>query len=802
MKRVFTFILTALLCLGAYAQKFDDLAKTPQMGWNSWNKFASNVDEKVIRETIDTMVEMGLVDAGYVYINVDDFWHGVRGDDGFISENKEKFPSGLKALVDYAHSKGLKFGIYSDAGTNTCGGCPGSLGHEYQDAIRYAEWGIDYLKYDWCYTPNVDPKGAYKLMSNALAAAGHPIFFSMCEWGNNKPWLWASEIGHSWRTTGDITASFDTDVEHFDPGNYWKQLSVLTILDLNEPLRQYAGPGHWNDPDMLEVGNGMSVSEDRAHFTMWCMMAAPLLLGNDLTAMSDEVKAIILNKDVIAIDQDPLGVQGLRYRKDGDLEFWFKPLEGGDWAFTILNRGKEDRWYTVDWNQFIFTDELSGRNTGFDSTIYSYVNLWDKSQTGTTAGEFKTAVMGHDVVTLRLTPKNKRLTAKFDTDKQMLFYAPDKASVTVNVANPADKRLKGKLTLKLMTDKYEPLKTFTKSINLAAGSSSAVKFEFPLEPGFYRTEVSVNGGTPDCYNIGFEPEKVISATDRQPDFQQFWDKARAELKSVAPEFKLELVPEECTPTNAVYKVSMKSLGGVTIYGYYSEPIGEGPYPVMIEYMGYGSGSYYPNKRPDAADFILSVRGQAIDQPNNVYGNWIEYRLDDPEQYYYRGAFMDVIRAIDFVCSRPKVDQSKIFARGGSQGGAFTFAACALDVRIAAAAPDVPFLGDYPDYFQIVGWPASDVFNGQKKYGLSDEELYRNLSYFDIKNLAEWVSCPILMAFGLQDETCPPHTNFASYNNVPATVDKSYVCYKLSGHAVWLIEDWYKRKDEFFARFTK
>ena len=397
-----------LIPLGARAQKWEDMGRTPQMGWNTWNKFAGRINEKLIRETADAMVNEGLLDAGYIYLNMDDCWHGERNADGFITENKEKFPSGLKAVSDYVHSKGLLFGIYSDAGRKTCGGYPGSFGHEYQDAIQYARWGVDYLKYDWCETEDINPRAAYPLMRDALRAAGRPIFFSMCEWGQSKPWTWASEVGHSWRTTGDISAIFD------GKGLRTWENSVMTILEQNVGLRKFAGPGHWNDPDMLEVGNGMTVNEDRAHFTLWCMMAAPLILGNDITNMTQETRDIILNRDVIAIDQDTLGVQGLRLKDEGGLQYWFKPLADGDWAFCLFNRGTEPVTQTIDWMTLCFTDEeVSGRSTSFDTTIYTLQNLWEKpskkkSKALTTKKPLTATVPGHDVLLFRLTPKNEK----------------------------------------------------------------------------------------------------------------------------------------------------------------------------------------------------------------------------------------------------------------------------------------------------------------------------------------------------------------------------------------------------------
>lgn len=413
MKRLSTLLLILGIILsveGLRAQKYEELAKTPQMGWNSWNKFACDINEELIREIADAMIERGIADAGYVYINLDDCWHASERDaDGFIQCDAERFPSGIKALADYVHERGLKLGIYSDAGTHTCGGRLGSLGHEYQDALQYARWGIDYLKYDWCSTDNINAKGAYTLMSNALRAAGRPILFSMCEWGTAKPWEWAKDIAHSWRTTGDIWLSFD---QVQDLGT-WKAWSVMHILDMNADLRRYAGPGHWNDPDMLEVGNGLTQSEDRAHFTMWCMLSAPLILGNDIRTVSDQTLDIILNRRVIAIDQDPLGVQGYRFLDEGDFEVWLKPLAGGDWAFCMLNRGSEPKQYTIEWANFDWTDdEVSGLSTELSTKLYNIENLWKEGKEaneGTTKRSKSVTIPSHDVVLYRLSPVTKKI---------------------------------------------------------------------------------------------------------------------------------------------------------------------------------------------------------------------------------------------------------------------------------------------------------------------------------------------------------------------------------------------------------
>ncbi len=405
MKKTFLAVaLAALSIIPLSAQKFEGLAKTPPMGWNSWNKFACNIDENLIKGVADAMVETGLRDAGYVYLNLDDCWHGQRDSLGFIQADPVRFPSGIKALADYVHSKGLKIGIYSDAGRQTCAGRPGSLGHEYQDAMQYAKWGIDYLKYDWCNTENVNPVGAYNLMRDALRAAGRPILFSMCEWGQSKPWEWAAETGHMWRTTGDIFNCFDCLDQH--PG--WASYGVMQILDMQNGLRKYAGPGHWNDPDMLEVGNGQAVNEDRAHFSMWCMLAAPLILGNDIRSMSQDTKDILMNREVVAINQDSLGIQGLKFAVKDGLEFWFKPLANNDWAFCILNRTTEAKQYTIDWQSFNLYDEVAKRFTDFDSKTYTIRNLWTKKAEGNTSKIKSVTILGHDVALYRLSAISKK----------------------------------------------------------------------------------------------------------------------------------------------------------------------------------------------------------------------------------------------------------------------------------------------------------------------------------------------------------------------------------------------------------
>jgi alpha-galactosidase len=327
------------------------LALTPPMGWNSWNPFGANVSEQVIKETADAFVSSGLKDAGYTYIVLDDIWQGGRDSvTGLLYPDAKRFPSGIKALADYIHSKGLKFGIYSDAGTQTCGDKPGSFGYEEKDAKLFAEWGVDYLKYDYCYCPdyaslNNDYRMAidrYKAMGDALIATGRPIVFSICEWGPRSPWLWGKEVGgHLWRTSYDVGDKWD------EPRNEHSQIGILTSIDVMGDKERYAGPGGWNDPDMLVIGlsnsgfirgGGCTDEEYRTQMSMWCMFAAPVMMGCDVRNMSEATKTILLNKDIIAIDQDPLGKQGFRvYRKDG-IEAFKKPLSDNRVAIAFLNR--------------------------------------------------------------------------------------------------------------------------------------------------------------------------------------------------------------------------------------------------------------------------------------------------------------------------------------------------------------------------------------------------------------------------------------------------------------------------------
>ncbi len=392
-------LLSLFFCLYVNAQKFEGLAPTPPMGWNSWNTFQTNINEDLVKHTADIMVSSGMKDAGYTYLVLDDGWMTMERDSitGNLVPDPKKFPHGMKALVDYVHSKGLKFGLYNCAGTKTCAGYPGTRGYEYQDARFYASLDIDYLKFDWCYSEGINAKEAYATMSKALRKAGHPIIFSLCEWGQNKPWEWAQNIGQLWRSTGDIGPYFDTS----KTVNGWKPQSVLNIVDFNANLNRYAGKNHWNDPDMLEVGNRMTPGEDRAHFSLWCMMASPLIAGNDITKMTAQTDSILTNRDAIAIDQDTMGIQGFRYAKKDSLETWVKPLSNGGWAICFLNRDNQPKPVTFNWKAETIMDTVSNQQMT-TNTVYKIRDAWAKKAAGTTAKPFATTVAPHDVVLLRL----------------------------------------------------------------------------------------------------------------------------------------------------------------------------------------------------------------------------------------------------------------------------------------------------------------------------------------------------------------------------------------------------------------
>jgi len=356
------------------------LAKTPPMGWNSWNKFAGRVDEASVRGMADAMSSNGMKDAGYVYINIDDTWEASRDASGNITTNK-KFPD-MKALADYVHGKGLKIGIYSSPGPNTCAGYEGSFGHEEQDARTYAAWGIDYLKYDWCGARNLytdeEMQAVYQKMGDALLKSGRPILYSLCQYGRADVWKWAPEVGgNAWRTTGDIRDTWD---------------SMTTIGFGQDALAPFAKPGHWNDPDMLEVGNGgMTDDEYRTHMSLWSILAAPLLAGNDLRNMSPAIHDILTNREVIAVNQDKEGKQGRRISKSGDQEIWSRNLAGNAQAVALFNRAQAATKITLKWTDL----DLA-------SAPAHIRNLWSHTDVSAVAAEFSATVAPHGVVLLRI----------------------------------------------------------------------------------------------------------------------------------------------------------------------------------------------------------------------------------------------------------------------------------------------------------------------------------------------------------------------------------------------------------------
>ena len=390
MRKNILFLLLFLTSLNVFAQKFEGLALTPQMGWNSWNKFGTDINEQMVKEMADALVSTGLRDAGYNHILLDDGWMEMERDaQGNLVPHRKKFPNGIKVVADYVHSKGLKFGLYNCAGSKTCAGYPGSRGHEYQDALKYAEWGVDYLKYDWCSTGKLNAEEAYITMRDAIYTAGRPILLSICEWGTDAPWKWAQSVGHSWRTTGDIYNCFSCKHDH---GGYfsWGALNILDMRDQDE-RRKAAGPDHWNDMDMLEVGNGgLTPDEERTHFALWTILNSPLLLGNDLRNMSPQTLDILTNKEIIAINQDSLGIQGFKYKKEGTIEVWVKPMANNEWAICFFNRSQQPSDFTFNWERETIKDNVFDKEITFNrDNIYKIRDLYQHKVIGNTKKALK-----------------------------------------------------------------------------------------------------------------------------------------------------------------------------------------------------------------------------------------------------------------------------------------------------------------------------------------------------------------------------------------------------------------------------
>ncbi|CAI5976608.1 unnamed protein product [Closterium sp. NIES-64] len=359
-------------------------SRTPPLGWNSWNHFQCNVSEDIAKAAADKLVSSGLAALGYVYVNIDDCWQAdSRDSEGRLAPSPRFFPSGIKAIADYVHSKGLKLGLYSDSGRLTCEGKPGSLGHEAIDALTFAEWEVDYLKYDNCFNDGTPNKIRYTTMRNALEATGRDIFFSMCEWGQDDPSLWAYDVADSWRTTVDI-------------GDSWR--SMMRIADKNNKWAKYARPGGWNDPDMLQVGNGgMRDSEYRVHFSLWAIMKAPLLIGCDLSVVSNKTLAILGNEEVIALNQDPLGVQARKVQvsEDSFMEVWSGPLSEGRLVVALVNRSPISLKITARWKAM-----------GLNPVQRMYArDLWKKATMDSViSGELSAPVPSHDVGLFLLWP--------------------------------------------------------------------------------------------------------------------------------------------------------------------------------------------------------------------------------------------------------------------------------------------------------------------------------------------------------------------------------------------------------------
>ena len=356
--------------------------RTPQMGWNSWNRYHCSVNESVLRSTVDAFIANSLPKFGYKYVNVDDCWAASRDKQGNIQPDTKAFPN-FQGMINYIHSKGLLFGLYSDAGTSTCAGRPGSLNYETKDAEMYAKWQVDYLKYDNCYSENITPETRYPIMQKALNKTGRHIFYSICEWGVNNPATWAPAVGNSWRTTQDISDSW---------------VSMISRADLNNDWYNYSGPYGWNDPDMLEVGNGgMTTTEYETHFSLWCLMKAPLLIGTNVENMTSDTLRILRNSEVIAVNQDPLGVQGYRRKSEGTSEVWAGELSSPSksYAVLLLNRGHSTTNITADWADF-------GLNPSISANVR---DLWLYKDLEIMTGNVTATVPSHGVVFYRITPQ-------------------------------------------------------------------------------------------------------------------------------------------------------------------------------------------------------------------------------------------------------------------------------------------------------------------------------------------------------------------------------------------------------------
>ena len=381
------------------------------------------------------------------------------------------------------------------------------------------------------------------------------------------------------------------------------------------------------------------------------------------------------------------------------------------------------------------------------------------------------------------------------------WTSPSKPELSLKLTNTGNKSEERTVTLTIVTDELKSeVYKFAQSATIAASAETTIGFQFNLEPGFYHCIYTSGDSVLKEYNIGYEPECIVSLPDYQPDFKEFWERARADLDSVAPEFSMERFPEQDSKLGKAYKVRMKSVKGEELTGYCVIPKKKGKYPAIINFMGYGSGPAYDFRPIYDGEFIYfqqSIRGQGFTIENNTHGEWMQENIADIENYYYRNAFMDVVRGVDFVYQMPEFDGKNLFAEGGSQGGALTMAATALDKRIVAAAPFIPFLSDYPKYLTMGLWSGDILKRGAAESGISKEQMLKNMTYFDMKNLCTLIEVPVLMGVGLQDAVCPPRTNFAGYNVIRSP--KSFIIYPAKGHGVER-PDWDNAHVNFFKQY--
>lgn len=389
-------------------------------------------------------------------------------------------------------------------------------------------------------------------------------------------------------------------------------------------------------------------------------------------------------------------------------------------------------------------------------------------------------------------------------ENEGLYFGEEPHVLTATVVSAED--MKADVVMTLTTDLKQPVDTQRKTVKIPQGGAE-VEYRLDLEPGFYCAVlelVNEDGSRKELArtNIGCEPEKIESPQDKQPDFDSFWAQTLEELAATDPEYKLTLLKEHSDDVRRTYRVDMTGFGGEPTCGILVEPVAEGCYETVIYYMGYGAEIWYPNPsdNPDRVQFILCNRNQSLNRKPGEDNLWCTRGLESKDTYYYRGVFADAVRAVDFVCSREKVDQDRLFAEGGSQGGAITLVAASLDHRIDAIAPSVPFLSDYRDYFQIVEWPGNWILEKASELGINEDDLYTTLSYFDVKNFTDRIQCPVLMAFGLQDPTCPPHTNFSGYNMIRSP--KRWICCPHTGHDVWKVPQWPQEVEKFFKEYSK